>query len=99
MSWLGLSTGGITTTTSVASTNGAGRTSRLSEEIEEEIYPKPTASELRVAQYEKPLTKGHCPKRKNKVPTIEGAEKKADEKTDTEKKESLAKRRSEKRER
>ena len=97
---LGLSTGGITTTTSITSTNEkAGRNSRLSEEIEEEIYPKPTASELRVAQYEKSLTKGHCPKRKNKVHTVEGIEKKVDEKTDSEKKETLAKRRSEKRER
>ena len=90
---LGLSTAGITTT-SVPS--NAGRNSRLSEEIEEEIYPKPTASELRVAQYEKPLTKGHCPKRKSKAHVVEGIEKKPDERTDTEK---LAKRRSEKRER
>ena len=93
---LGLATGGITTSTSSTSNNPPGRNSRLSEEIEEEIYPKPTASELRVAQYEKPLTKGHCPKRKNKVQNVEGTEKKVDEKTDSEK---LAKRRSEKRER
>ena len=92
---LGLN-GGITTSTSTSSNNAPGRNSRLSEEIEDEIYPKPTASELRVAQYEKPLTKGHCPKRKSKVQNSEGTEKKVDEKTDSEK---LAKRRSEKRER
>ena len=90
---LGLSTAGITTT-SIPS--NAGRNSRLSEEIEEEIYPKPTASELRVAQYEKTLMKGHCPKRKSKAPIVEGTERKPDQPTDTEK---LAKRRSEKRER
>ena len=91
---LALSTAGITTST--LTPTSAGRTSRLSEEIEEEIYPKPTASELRVAQYEKPLTKGHCPKRKSKPQGDEGNEKKPDEKTKTEK---LAQRRSEKRER
>ena len=92
---LGLSTAGISTSTSITSSS-TGRTSRLSEEVEDEIYPKPTASELRVAQYEKPLTKGHCPKRKSKPQVTEGAEKKVEEKPDPEK---LAKRRSEKRER
>ena len=47
---------------------------------------KPSACELRVAQYEKPLTKGHCPvKTKSEI-----------EKRDPEK---LAKKRSERRER
>ena len=92
-STLSLSTVGITTSSLSSSTN---RNSSLSNEIEEEIYPKPTASELRVAQYEKPLTKGHCPKRKSKATGLEGNEIKVDERKDTEK---LAKRRSEKRER
>ena len=47
---------------------------------------KPSACELRVAQYEKPLTKGHCPIKSKNDP----------DKRDPEK---LAKRRSERRER
>ena len=48
------------------------------------------AGELRMAQYEKPLTKGHCPKKYKKP---------ADEKEAEVKSEALAKRRTEKRER
>ena len=48
------------------------------------------AGELRLAQYEKPLTKGHCPKKYKKP---------ADEKEAEVKSEALAKRRTEKRER
>ena len=92
-STLSLSTSGITTSSIPGSSN---RNSSLSNDIEEEIYPKPTASELRVAQYEKPLTKGHCPKRKNKSVAAEGKEGNTDERKDPEK---LAKRRTEKRER
>ena len=92
-STLSLSTSGITTSSIPGSSN---RNSSLSNDIEEEIYPKPTASELRVAQYEKPLTKGHCPKRKNKSVAAEGNEGNTDGRKDPEK---LAKRRSEKRER
>lgn len=47
---------------------------------------KPSACELRVAQYEKPLTKGHCPIKKSKDPDQKDPEK-------------IAKKRSERRER
>ena len=50
---------------------------------------KPTPGELRVAQYEKPLTKGHCPKKYLKTSEAELKDKS----------EALAKRRNEKRER